>query len=567
MRSARRARPTTSQSYAHLESIIEYNTSVSYANSPHSPHRAPDRARSSGELRPRAVGDLGVAQVRVTSPRARRRRMSTYVYVDADGAGSDRKAVQRRTVDYTATTVRYVEERVYAKDPWNSSHPRPLPGALLDFMPPVAYPHLPATSFATKFVHVSSNKIRTSVNKVMFMPDGRRLLTCSQNGEFTLWNGMSFNFETILQAHNGPIRCAEFSNNDNWLLTGDDEGNVKYFQTTFNNLRSFQVHKEPVTSISFARSDLKFATGSDDASVKIVDFARAETEHPLSGHSGDVKTVEWHPYLGLVASGGKDGALKMWDPKSGHCATTLYGHKNAITCSKWNKNGNWLVTGSKDQTLKVWDLRMLKEIGTYRGHGKDVTEVVWHPTHEAMFTSGAFDGSINYWLVGAGEAPHAEIKGGHEASILSLAWHPAGHILVSGSQDNTTKFWCRNRPGEVARDTAAGRMPAGGAVEAVIPTTLPRPVAPPGLPPGLKTGAAPPRRPVAPSRSRAPPPVPPPGAPPQGRPQGRAPPPAPPPGAPPQGRPQPPGVGRGRPAAPPRRGQPPPGLGNRPPGL
>ena len=49
---------------------------------------------------------------------------------------------------------------------------------------------------------------------------------------------MSFNFETILQAHNGPIRCAEFSNNDNWLLTGDDEGNIKYFQTTPANLPS-----------------------------------------------------------------------------------------------------------------------------------------------------------------------------------------------------------------------------------------------------------------------------------------------------------------------------------------
>ena len=489
--------------------------------------------------------------------------MSTYVYVDTDGT-NDRKAVQRRTVDYTATTVRYVEERVYAKDPWNSPHPRPLPGALLDFMPPVAYPHLPASSFATKFVHVSSNKIRTSVNKVMFMPDGRRLLTCSQNGEFTLWNGMSFNFETILQAHNGPIRCATFSNNDNWLLTGDDEGNVKYFQTTFNNLRSFQVHKEPVTDISFARSDLKFAAASDDATVRIVDFARAETEHTLSGHTGDVKTAQWHPYLGLVASGGKDGAVKLWDAKSGHCATTMHGHKNAVTCSQWNKNGNWLVTGSKDQTLKVWDLRMLKEIGTYRGHGKDVTEVVWHPVHEALFTSGAFDGSINYWLVGAGEAPHAEIKGGHEMAILSLAWHPSGHILVSGSMDNTTKFWCRNRPGEVARDTAAGRQPAGGAVEAVIPTTVPKPSAPPGLPPGLNQMGA--------KRSRPPPPAPPSGAPSRSR----APPPAPPPGAPrgapPSGRgvsrsgPPPPAPPRGAP--PPRGSAPPPrGRGRRPPGL
>lgn len=31
------------------------------------------------------------------------------------------------------------------------------------------------------------------------MPDGRRLLTGSSSGEFTLWNAQTFNFETILQ--------------------------------------------------------------------------------------------------------------------------------------------------------------------------------------------------------------------------------------------------------------------------------------------------------------------------------------------------------------------------------
>lgn len=30
-------------------------------------------------------------------------------------------------------------------------------------------------------------------------PPGRRLITGSQSGEFTLWNGQSFNFEMILQ--------------------------------------------------------------------------------------------------------------------------------------------------------------------------------------------------------------------------------------------------------------------------------------------------------------------------------------------------------------------------------
>ena len=35
----------------------------------------------------------------------------------------------------------------------------------------------------------------------------------------------------------------------------------------------------------------------------------------------------------------------------------------------------------------------------------------------------------------------------HEAMVLSLDWHPLGHVLASGSNDHTAKFWTRNRPG------------------------------------------------------------------------------------------------------------------------
>lgn len=49
--------------------------------------------------------------------------MSTYVYVDGEdafarGRAGGRMAVQRRTVDYTATTVRHVEVRARAR--WRS---------------------------------------------------------------------------------------------------------------------------------------------------------------------------------------------------------------------------------------------------------------------------------------------------------------------------------------------------------------------------------------------------------------------------------------------------------------
>ena len=64
--------------------------------------------------------------------------------------------------------------------------------------------------------------MRCSINVVAWTPDGRRLMTGCQSGEFTLWNGMSFNFETILQAHEVPIRAMTWSHNEKWLVTGDD---------------------------------------------------------------------------------------------------------------------------------------------------------------------------------------------------------------------------------------------------------------------------------------------------------------------------------------------------------
>lgn len=44
------------------------------------------------------------------------------------------------------------------------------------------------------------------------------------------------------------------------------------------------------------------------------------------------------------------------------------------------------------------------------------------------------------------------IEQAHDSIVWTLAWHPLGHILCSGSNDHTSKFWTRNRPGDQMRD-------------------------------------------------------------------------------------------------------------------
>lgn len=45
--------------------------------------------------------------------------------------------------------------------------------------------------------------------------------------------------------------------------------------------------------------------------------------------------------------------------------------------------------------------------------------------------------------------------------IWSFSWHPLGHILATGSNDQATKFWSRNRPGDSMRDRYNLGLPPG----------------------------------------------------------------------------------------------------------
>lgn len=48
------------------------------------------------------------------------------------------------------------------------------------------------------------------------------------------------------QAHDGPIRSMRWSHNGEWMVTTDDRGFVKYWQSNFNNVHTFQAHSEPI---------------------------------------------------------------------------------------------------------------------------------------------------------------------------------------------------------------------------------------------------------------------------------------------------------------------------------
>ncbi|KAK7035879.1 WD40-repeat-containing domain protein [Favolaschia claudopus] len=376
-----------------------------------------------------------------------------------------KKTRPRRTVDYNGGLGRWTLLQKLRPNHAYVPYLRPSPPYIIDLLPPKAYSDNSSTSLCTKFVHTSTNKVRCPVNVVTWTPEGRRVLTGSTSGEFTLWNGLTFNFETILQAHDTAICTMTFTHSGAYLASADKSGTIKYFEPNMNNLAAWQGSNshEAIRGISFSPDDRRFATASDDSSVRIWSFKESRIESTLTGHGWDVKCVEWHPTKGLLVSGSKDNDIKFWDPRTGTVLSTLHYHKNTIQALSWSPNGDMVASASRDQTVRVFDIRAMKEFRTFKGHKKEVCSVTWHPVHPIL-VSGGSEGAILHWDLATPEPtfnqpaalPRATLSQAHDSNVWSLAFHPLGHLLASASNDHTTRFWSRERPGDATSVFSGG---------------------------------------------------------------------------------------------------------------
>ena len=124
-------------------------------------------------------------------------------------------------------------------------------------MPPAGYPTNPASSMCTRFSHTSVNKTRAAIYTMVWTPEGRRVISGSGQGEITLWNGVDFKFELLMQGHQHAINCMQWSHSFKWLISGDKGGHIKYWDNHMAMSHTMQGHTVPVRDLSFSPTDRK----------------------------------------------------------------------------------------------------------------------------------------------------------------------------------------------------------------------------------------------------------------------------------------------------------------------
>ncbi|CCH59688.1 hypothetical protein TBLA_0B08730 [Henningerozyma blattae CBS 6284] len=357
-------------------------------------------------------------------------------------------SLQRRTVDISSPSCRaHLWMRQGLATPTIQSES----SYVTNILPPNHYIHGNgrAINIANKFTHLSSNKVKHVIPAITWTPEGRRLVVATYNGEISLWNGTSFNFESIMQAHDTAISTMVYSHAGDWLISGDSSGTIKIWQPNFNMVKEIDnSHTECLRDISFSNTDSKFVTCSDDNILKIWNFSNGKQERILTGHHWDVKSCDWHPEMGLIVSGSKDNLVKFWDPRSGQCVSTILNFKHTVLRTRFQPTrGNYLLGISKDKSCRVFDIRNhTKELLTVRDE-VDFMTLSWHPINESVFTLANYDGSIKHFdILEDLEKPIHTIPFAHEKCITAMSYNPIGHILASASKDRTIRFWTRSKP-------------------------------------------------------------------------------------------------------------------------
>lgn len=370
-------------------------------------------------------------------------------YGKGKGKGSfqpDPKTLIRRTIDYGSNVVRWFDDCLarQAAPPRLQCHY----SFTKELVPPFASPLNPYDAICCRFAHSATTKNRAPVNVVHWYPNGRRLISGSQTGELIIWNGFTFQFENIMQAHNSAVKAVQWTPEETVMISGDQLGVIKFWDQYMYNFQTFQAHKEAMCDISVAPTGLKFCSCAEDSHAKVWDLRTGQEERAFTGHGWDVKSCDWHPTKGLVATGSKDAQIKLWDPRIGEAITTIFSHKNTVTRVKWSPSGQFLASGSRDHLVMLMDIRTMSVRAVGKAHEKEVTSLCWYPENDSLLASGGYDSQLNFWDTQGMSKPIKSLPAAHEGPIWSLSWHPLGHLLVSGSHDYSTRFWSRARPGD-----------------------------------------------------------------------------------------------------------------------
>jgi WD40 repeat protein len=335
---------------------------------------------------------------------------------------------------------------------------------------------------------------RKLVLGVAFSPDGRLLATSSRDGTVRIWNVAAGTQHLVLRGPPGEGLYIISGLTPAFSPDGSRVTSGGWFSTPIWNLATGRISmvlpgQEEATAVAFSPDGTRVATAVD-LGVQTWDAQTGKPLITLSGHTGDVVSIDYSPDGTRIATGGDDGTAQVWDAATGESLLTLAGHTIGVHQVAFTPDGDRLLTGGADGTARLWDISPTggrdwltvpgpadrqggvsfspdgtsfavpgqvtgvtirdvetgAKIITLQGHDATIRRMAFSPDGTRLAGSagsGPGDPQANrtvpVWDVTSGEL--VKTLAGHDDQVSAVAYSPDGRRLATGSWDGTVRLW------------------------------------------------------------------------------------------------------------------------------
>jgi WD40 repeat protein len=171
---------------------------------------------------------------------------------------------------------------------------------------------------------ISMQNVSTAINALAFSSNSDRLAVAVSDQLVTVWisihdpDDMKLIGFTKLNdlRHNSAVNCLSFSPDGKMLLTGSEDGSVlEWDLVSFEGKATLTSFSSPVTSVAYSKEGTCIAAGSVNGEVRTI--CRNEGviggENTITVHNNTITELSFSPIVAdLLATGSADKTIKLW---------------------------------------------------------------------------------------------------------------------------------------------------------------------------------------------------------------------------------------------------------------